>query len=31
MAINWGNIVGNIQDSSGNKPGGGGSNTSGSS
>ena len=29
MAINWGNIVGNIQDSSGNKPGGGGSNTSG--
>ena len=29
MAINWGNIVGNVQDSSGNKPGGGGNNTSG--
>jgi len=28
MAINWGNVTGNVQDSSGNKPGGGG-NTSG--
>ena len=29
MAINWGNIVGNIQDTSGNVAGSGGSNTSG--
>ena len=30
MAINWGNIVGNVQDSSGNKPGGGGNSSGGS-